>query len=105
MYITDGPFMSSRKITKIVPIFKSADKSDKNNYQYYRNYYRLIRIFFSLGKVFETLIYNCMMKLIEEKKLFERMSSAKSKLGRILVMQKMISSAGIKHCNFFMLII
>ena len=54
-----GIFPDSLKMSKVVPIFKSGDKTDMNNY-------RPISLLPVIAKVFERLLYNRVQSFIEK---------------------------------------
>ena len=57
--VLEGVVLSQLKIAKVIPIFKTGDKTKLINY-------RPISIFPTLSKVLERLIYNRMMKFIKK---------------------------------------
>ena len=60
--IDESVFPNSLKKAKVVPSFKKGDKKNPENY-------RPISILSSLSKVFEKLLFECMVKLCEKNKL------------------------------------
>ena len=56
-----GTFPSKLKMAKVIPIFKSDDNTDPNNY-------RPISLLSCFNRIFEKLVYKRMKSFIEEKK-------------------------------------
>ena len=57
-----GTFPSKLKMAKVIPIFKSDDNTDPNNY-------RPISLFSCFHRIFEKLVYKRMKSFIEEKNI------------------------------------
>ena len=55
-------FPSKLKMAKVIPIFKSDDNTDPNNY-------RPISLFSCFNRIFEKLVYKRMKSFIEEKNI------------------------------------
>ena len=58
--IAVGTFPSKLKMTKVIPIFKSDDNTDPNNY-------RPISLLSCFNRIFEKLVYKRMKSFIEER--------------------------------------
>ena len=61
---TEGIFSAELKLARVVPIIKAVDLNQIANYRS-----KSVLTFFS--KVFETIMYNCILKFIDHKHVYE----------------------------------
>ena len=60
--VSQGVYLAKLKLSKIVPVFKSGDELDANNY-------RPISLLSNFNRIFKKLMYSKMISFIEEKEL------------------------------------